>query len=808
MESTMVIKVRYGDTLRRFNAVVKEDGRLAIDLEGLRAKVLGLFNFPPDAEVNLTYVDEDGDVVTLVEDYDLQDVMRQNLKFLRVDVTLKNAKDGSSLAASSGCSTPSRSPAVQSDVASGVADALKTLPPQLYEAVSKFSRDVASKAAASGSQTRTDVASGVADVLKTLPPQLYEAVLKVSNDLASKAAGSSSQTSTGVPDVLKSVQQPLSDALSKLSLELASKTGSSSPVITDLAENLAKMGLSYIRSNQPAQVAGNARPTNVPTAPRQEDLVKSSSAPGTKSGGPGPSKPATTPVDLNQDPSSDPSPFLRGSSGKFAQSMVNMEATEAGKGTKEPSAGIRVPAADTTQPWANTCPFSGMAMASRLRMQAPPPPHMKPFKRCHSRRSDGMVGLFHRGVQCDGCGIHPIAGPRYKSKVKENYDLCSVCFAEMGDEADYVKMDKPMSYRHSRSLRGLNHPVCYIFTDMLVHQVAQVGSFRPKLDSRFISDVNVVDGTIVAPATPFTKIWRLRNNGGLVWPQGTQLVWIGGDKFSHTDLVELEIPENGLPLEAELDVAIDFTSPILPGRYISYWRAASPSGTRFGQRIWVLIQVDASLKDGSAGTSEAFNLNFPPPDVASKRPESADLNGKAVLNGGFVEPPFGSTSSSQGVMPVMDQQEKNFPVNDTLLVGKNASARSSPTISYPIIDFSDAAPPSAAEISLPATNAVNVQPTEPEVMETDANDVEKTLLKELEEMGFKQINLNKEILKKNEYNLEQSLDDLCGVGEWDPILEELEEMGFNDKEMNKKLLQKNNGSIKRVVMDLLTGEKA
>ncbi|CAN1335158.1 Protein NBR1 homolog [Linum perenne] len=680
MESTMVIKVRYGDTLRRFNAVVKEDGRLAIDLEGLRAKVLGLFNFPPDAEVNLTYVDEDGDVVTLVEDYDLQDVMRQNLKFLRVDVTLKNAKDGSSLAASSGCSTPSRSPAVQSDVAS---------------------------------------------------------------------------TSTGVPDVLKSVQQPLSDALSKLSLELASKTGSSSPVITDLAENLAKMGLSYI------------------------------------------------------DPSSDPSPFLRGSSGKFAQSMVNMEATEAGKGTKEPSAGIRVPAADTTQPWANTCPFSGMAMASRLRMQAPPPPHMKPFKRCHSRRSDGMVGLFHRGVQCDGCGIHPIAGPRYKSKVKENYDLCSVCFAEMGDEADYVKMDKPMSYRHSRSLRGLNHPVFWMNPQQSpTHPMAQVGSFRPKLDSRFISDVNVVDGTIVAPATPFTKIWRLRNNGGLVWPQGTQLVWIGGDKFSHTDLVELEIPENGLPLEAELDVAIDFTSPILPGRYISYWRAASPSGTRFGQRIWVLIQVDASLKDGSAGTSEAFNLNFPPPDVASKRPESADLNGKAVLNGGFVEPPFGSTSSSQGVMPVMDQQEKNFPVNDTLLVGKNASARSSPTISYPIIDFSDAAPPSAAEISLPATNAVNVQPTEPEVMETDANDVEKTLLKELEEMGFKQINLNKEILKKNEYNLEQSLDDLCGVGEWDPILEELEEMGFNDKEMNKKLLQKNNGSIKRVVMDLLTGEKA
>lgn len=86
-------------------------------------------------------------------------------------------------------------------------------------------------------------------------------------------------------------------------------------------------------------------------------------------------------------------------------------------------------------------------------------------------------------------------------------------------------------------------------------------------------------------------------------------------------------------------------------------------------------------------------------------------------------------------------------------------------------------------------------------------EVEMSLLQELEEMGFKQVDLNKEILRKNEYDLEQSVDDLCGVAEWDPILEELKEMGFCDKEMNKKLLKKNNGSIKRVVMDLIAGEQ-
>ena len=43
-------------------------------------------------------------------------------------------------------------------------------------------------------------------------------------------------------------------------------------------------------------------------------------------------------------------------------------------------------------------------------------------------------------------------------------------------------------------------------------------------------------------------------------------------------------------------------------------------------------------------------------------------------------------------------------------------------------------------------------------------------------MGFKQVDLNKEILRMNEFDLEKSVDDLCGVAEWDPILEELQEM--------------------------------
>lgn len=54
--------------------------------------------------------------------------------------------------------------------------------------------------------------------------------------------------------------------------------------------------------------------------------------------------------------------------------------------------------------------------------------------------------------------------------------------------------------------------------------------------------------------------------------------------------------------------------------------------------------------------------------------------------------------------------------------------------------------------------------------------MEEALLKELEAMGFKQVDLNKEVLRMTDYNLEQSIDELCGVLDWDPLLQELHEM--------------------------------
>ena len=55
--------------------------------------------------------------------------------------------------------------------------------------------------------------------------------------------------------------------------------------------------------------------------------------------------------------------------------------------------------------------------------------------------------------------------------------------------------------------------------------------------------------------------------------------------------ISLQIPAEGVPINSELDMKVDFVAPELPGRYISYWMMASPIGVKFGQRVWVSINV-------------------------------------------------------------------------------------------------------------------------------------------------------------------------------------------------------------------------
>eukprot|EP00898_Chlorokybus_atmophyticus_P005200 jgi/Chlat1/5681/Chrsp37S05486 len=75
--------------------------------------------------------------------------------------------------------------------------------------------------------------------------------------------------------------------------------------------------------------------------------------------------------------------------------------------------------------------------------------------------------------------------------------------------------------------------------------------------------------------------------------------------------------------------------------------------------------------------------------------------------------------------------------------------------------------------------------------------------RQLVDMGFTDVTLNREILHATEGDLETSVARLVAVTGWDNHLLELNDMGFFDKELNMRLMVKNNGSIARTVKELV-----
>eukprot|EP00887_Chlorella_sp_A99_P007524 scaffold2.g7524.t1 len=49
-----------------------------------------------------------------------------------------------------------------------------------------------------------------------------------------------------------------------------------------------------------------------------------------------------------------------------------------------------------------------------------------------SGANDKVAIERHVGVQCDGCGVLPILGPRYRSETRHDYDLCAKCHTGQG----------------------------------------------------------------------------------------------------------------------------------------------------------------------------------------------------------------------------------------------------------------------------------------------------------------------------------------------------------------------------------------
>lgn len=131
---------------------------------------------------------------------------------------------------------------------------------------------------------------------------------------------------------------------------------------------------------------------------------------------------------------------------------------------------------------------------------------------------------------------------------------------------------------------------------------APVSARSEELQATFVRD-SVQDGTILPPNHVFEQTWTLRNDGNETWPAGCSIKFVGGDYMGHVDsnhpagiseLVsasESNVCSDTIASGQEVPFTVLLRTPARPGKVISYWRMTTPSGHKFGHRLWCDVNV-------------------------------------------------------------------------------------------------------------------------------------------------------------------------------------------------------------------------
>ncbi|KAI9283010.1 hypothetical protein BC943DRAFT_328101 [Umbelopsis sp. AD052] len=294
---------------------------------------------------------------------------------------------------------------------------------------------------------------------------------------------------------------------------------------------------------------------------------------------------------------------------------------------------------------------------------------------------------------------------------------------------------------------------------------------QPELFARFVDDVNIPDGTIVAAKSRFLKIWNMVNEGTQEWPQGTQLVFCGGDSLaSSPSTTTFAVPVTKPGKNAY--VTADLQAPAKPGRYVSYFRLITPTGTRFGHRVWCDILVENEEQQGSSTASSVMiyptltNRDADDEDKATIRTEDGSSHhARSVIGSSVVTPSVRSISDSEdnesedsysGYEVYADPEAPGTPdeAKDYIVIEQEEEEEETETFhhvqSVPSNPFLTEKEQQEEVIS---NSKIEEAPQDTLVVSSDpALEAE---LKQLHDMGFYHDTINVELLKAFNHNMEE-----------------------------------------------------
>lgn len=406
--------MKYGDTLRRFSVNVR-GLHIDHDINKLRTKIVTLFKLDPNANISLTYTDEDGDLVTLVNDEELHDaVLGQRLNPLRINVQLNSdstvrqpAEPSVTFAktATEGTQAPQLNYAVN--------EALKSVPDPLRSVLSRISHDFASKAA----ETAPALAEFVEYFTKLGLSQTTTIVDALNIPDLVKTSGGRANTQvdpndngTAKPHFDDPIPQHVSSESSGLDNAFTKNITEQSGISNNTAQNIAK-SISDLELGNSQILAPNESFSTAWIA----DMEESEKTSHDQTDGWSAAVAASAPILAQAAKDSQNSITTKPSS------PVTYPSLTADDFHNEV---ISTPCGVSSSPLLAFCPQTDPAVNNHMGAPIPPDhiPLSGPFRASFPRRRafghhDSTVQVFHRGVICDGCGMNPIIGPRFKSTV-------------------------------------------------------------------------------------------------------------------------------------------------------------------------------------------------------------------------------------------------------------------------------------------------------------------------------------------------------------------------------------------------------
>ncbi|KAM0366573.1 hypothetical protein ACHAO7_006056 [Fusarium culmorum] len=185
----------------------------------------------------------------------------------------------------------------------------------------------------------------------------------------------------------------------------------------------------------------------------------------------------------------------------------------------------------------------------------------------------------------------------------------------------------------------------------------------------------IPDGSILAPNHNFEQTWTLRNEGNENWPAGCSVRFVSGDYMGHVDsnhpagISELMSASESTVCYAPLGPGQEFPftvllrTPTRPGKVISYWRLTTPTGEKFGHRLWCDVNVRVVKEEPKTKPEPEVKEEEITPVEETKHEDESQASSQMIFPKLDKESPMASMHEAAVPVPV-EEPKRSVNIDD------------------------------------------------------------------------------------------------------------------------------------------------